>query len=109
MSSRVHGESLDRRFTALRAGTDAEVRFDTGSRAYSTDGSDYRHRGGTGRRALHLAEAQAVALDGPVPSDRPERLARRPAEPSGTARWATTAAAGTLAAALGAVGRLRRP
>ncbi|MEU2776965.1 FAD-linked oxidase C-terminal domain-containing protein, partial [Streptomyces sp. NPDC007162] len=68
-------------------------------------------QGGTGRRALHLAEALALALDGPVPSDHPERLARRPAEPSGTARWATTAAAGTLAAAaaFGAVRRLRRP
>ncbi|MGY4922149.1 FAD-binding and (Fe-S)-binding domain-containing protein [Streptomyces sp. 900105755] len=68
-------------------------------------------QGGTGRRALHLAEALAMALDGPVPGDRPERLARRPAEPSGRARWATTAAAGTLAAAaaFGAVRQLRRP
>ncbi|MFF4113426.1 FAD-binding and (Fe-S)-binding domain-containing protein [Streptomyces sp. NPDC001714] len=68
-------------------------------------------QGGTGRRALHLAEALALALDGPLPSDRPERLARRPAEPSGTARWAATAVAGALTAtaALGAVRQLRRP
>ncbi|MER7834704.1 FAD-linked oxidase C-terminal domain-containing protein [Streptomyces sp. NPDC096040] len=68
-------------------------------------------QGDTGRRALHLAEALALALDGPLPSDRPERLARRPAEPSGTARWATTAVAGTVtaAAALRAVRHLRRP
>ncbi|MEU0965951.1 FAD-linked oxidase C-terminal domain-containing protein [Streptomyces sp. NPDC005917] len=68
-------------------------------------------QGGTGRRALHLAEALALALDGPLPSDRPERLARRPAGPSGTARWATTAVAGTVtaAAALRAVRHLRRP
>ncbi|WP_202517475.1 FAD-binding and (Fe-S)-binding domain-containing protein, partial [Streptomyces sp. SID685] len=31
--------------------------------------------GGTGRRALHLAEALALALDGNLPSDHPERLA----------------------------------
>ncbi|MGW7426297.1 FAD-binding and (Fe-S)-binding domain-containing protein [Streptomyces sp. NPDC054813] len=67
-------------------------------------------QGATGRRALHLAEALALGLDGPLPSDRPERLARRPAEPSGTARWATTATVGTLTAtaALAAVRHLRR-
>ncbi|MBW8798463.1 MAG: FAD-binding protein [Streptomyces sp.] len=43
MSTRVPGESLDGLVTALRDGTDAEVRFDAGSRgAYSTDGSNYR-------------------------------------------------------------------
>ncbi|MGW0994292.1 FAD-binding and (Fe-S)-binding domain-containing protein [Streptomyces sp. NPDC002523] len=68
-------------------------------------------QGGTGRRALHLAEALAFALDGPLPSDRPERLARRPSEPSGAARWAATAVAGALTAtaALGAVRQLRHP
>ncbi|MFY4722166.1 FAD-linked oxidase C-terminal domain-containing protein [Streptomyces sp. LaBMicrA B280] len=49
-------------------------------------------QGGTGRRALHLAEALASALDGNLPSDHPERLADRPSPPSRTARWATTAA-----------------
>lgn len=57
--------------------------------------------GGTGRRALHLAEALALALDGNLPSDAPERLAQRPPEPSRTARWATTASAAALAAAAG--------
>ncbi|MFF8861086.1 FAD-binding and (Fe-S)-binding domain-containing protein [Streptomyces sp. NPDC015139] len=64
-------------------------------------------QGGTGRRALHLAEVLALALDGDLPSDRPERLADRPPEPSRTARWATTAALAVLAA--GAVGGLCRP
>ncbi|MFI9255088.1 FAD-binding and (Fe-S)-binding domain-containing protein [Streptomyces sp. NPDC053069] len=59
--------------------------------------------GGTGRRALHLAEALALGLDGNLPSDHPERLAGRPPEPSRTARWATIAAATALpvGAALG--------
>ncbi|MFJ4801641.1 FAD-binding and (Fe-S)-binding domain-containing protein [Streptomyces murinus] len=48
--------------------------------------------GGTGRRALHLAEALALALDGNLPGDHPERLADRPSPPSRAARWATTAA-----------------
>ncbi|MFJ5532940.1 FAD-binding and (Fe-S)-binding domain-containing protein [Streptomyces sp. NPDC093261] len=58
-------------------------------------------QGGTGRRALHLAEALALGLNGPLPSDRPERLARRPETPSRTARWATTALAATAVAAVG--------
>ncbi|MFG2357077.1 FAD-binding and (Fe-S)-binding domain-containing protein [Streptomyces sp. NPDC048521] len=67
-------------------------------------------QGGTGRRALHLAEVLALALDGTLPSDRPERLADRPPEPSRTARWTTTASAAALAAAAGAgtILRLRR-
>ncbi|MFF0476422.1 FAD-binding and (Fe-S)-binding domain-containing protein [Streptomyces sp. NPDC004284] len=32
----------------------------------------------TGRRALHLAEALALARDGPLPADRPEKAAPRP-------------------------------
>ncbi|MEU6668999.1 FAD-linked oxidase C-terminal domain-containing protein [Streptomyces sp. NPDC046727] len=63
-------------------------------------------QGNTGRRALHLAEALAFALDGNLPSDHPERLADRPPEPSRTARWATTASVAALAA--GAVGGMRR-
>jgi FAD/FMN-containing dehydrogenase/Fe-S oxidoreductase len=67
-------------------------------------------QGDTGRRALHLAEALALGLDGNLPSDHPERLARRTDPPSRTARWATTAGAAALtgAAAVGAVVRLRR-
>ncbi|MFF6996818.1 FAD-binding and (Fe-S)-binding domain-containing protein [Streptomyces sp. NPDC008313] len=62
--------------------------------------------GGTGRRALHLAEALALGLEGPLPADRPERLARRPREPSPTRRWAATAgAAAVTAAAAAAAGR----
>ncbi|MFF0837795.1 MULTISPECIES: FAD-binding and (Fe-S)-binding domain-containing protein [unclassified Streptomyces] len=57
--------------------------------------------GGTGRRALHLAEALALALDGNLPSDAPERLAQRPPGPSATARWTATASAAALAAAAG--------
>ncbi|WP_433894327.1 FAD-binding and (Fe-S)-binding domain-containing protein [Streptomyces sp. CA-111067] len=53
-------------------------------------------QGGTGRGALHLAEALALALDGPAPADHPEKAAARPAPP-GTA--ATRLAAGATAAA----------
>ncbi|MBL1104067.1 FAD-binding protein [Streptomyces sp. 5-8] len=68
-------------------------------------------QGGTGRRALHLAEVLALALDGNLPSDRPERLADRPDEPSRTARWVTTAAVAALTAGavMGAAGALRQP
>lgn len=62
--------------------------------------------GGTGRRALHLAEVLALGLDGTLPSEHPERLARRPGQPSRTVRWATTAGATALtAAAAAAAGR----
>ncbi|MEU3858797.1 FAD-linked oxidase C-terminal domain-containing protein [Streptomyces sp. NPDC028722] len=63
-------------------------------------------QGGTGRRALHLAEAMALGLDGDLPGDHPERSADRPPRPSRTSRWATTASAAALAA--GAVLALRR-
>ncbi|MGW2464928.1 FAD-binding and (Fe-S)-binding domain-containing protein [Streptomyces sp. NPDC001761] len=63
-------------------------------------------QGHTGRRALHLAEALALALDGNLPGDHPERLADRPSGPSRTARWATTASLAALC--LGAVAGLRR-
>ncbi|MBN0048760.1 FAD-binding protein [Streptomyces actuosus] len=36
---------------------------------------------GTGRRAMHLAEALALGLDGPAPADHPEKAVSRP-EPS---------------------------
>lgn len=67
-------------------------------------------QGDTGRRALHLAEVLALAMDGNLPSDQPERLAQRPPEPSRTARWATTASVAALtgAAAVGTALRLRR-
>ncbi|SHN17669.1 FAD-binding and (Fe-S)-binding domain-containing protein [Actinacidiphila paucisporea] len=70
-------------------------------------------QGGTGRGALHLAEALAMALDGPAPADRPEKAAARPAAPSRAAGRAATgaaalAAAGTALGAAYALARLRR-
>ncbi|MFI5798628.1 FAD-binding and (Fe-S)-binding domain-containing protein [Streptomyces sp. NPDC051677] len=63
-------------------------------------------QGGTGRRALHLAEALALGLDGPLPGEHPERLAVRPDQPSRAARWATAAGAAALtSAAATAAGR----
>ncbi|MFJ3334905.1 FAD-binding and (Fe-S)-binding domain-containing protein [Streptomyces sp. NPDC086766] len=55
-------------------------------------------QGGTGRRALHLAEVLSLGLQGNLPSREPERLAERPAPPAGPARWAATAGAALLAA-----------
>ncbi|MEU0403452.1 FAD-linked oxidase C-terminal domain-containing protein [Streptomyces sp. NPDC006197] len=71
-------------------------------------------QGGTGRRALHLAEVLALGLDGNLPDRRPERLAQRPDPPSRAARYAATvgltAAAALTTAAVTAAGRgvLRR-
>ncbi|MFC9808755.1 FAD-binding and (Fe-S)-binding domain-containing protein [Streptomyces griseoaurantiacus] len=64
-------------------------------------------QGGTGRRAMHLAEALALGLDQQtLPSEHPERLTVRPAGPSRTARWAATAGAAALTAtAAAALGR----
>ncbi|MFG2573943.1 FAD-binding and (Fe-S)-binding domain-containing protein [Streptomyces sp. NPDC048481] len=63
-------------------------------------------QGGTGRRALHLAEALALGLDGPLPGEHPEQSAMRPARPSRAVRWSTTAAAAvTVGAAATAAGR----
>ncbi|WGD41801.1 FAD-binding and (Fe-S)-binding domain-containing protein [Streptomyces cathayae] len=56
-------------------------------------------QGGTGRRALHLAEALALGLEGTLPSEHPERLAVRPGPPSRAARWAATAGAAALTSA----------
>ncbi|MGW4048746.1 FAD-binding and (Fe-S)-binding domain-containing protein [Streptomyces sp. NPDC004721] len=53
---------------------------------------------GTGREALHLAEALALGLDGPLPGHLPERLAQRPAKPSQAGGRAATAVAAALAA-----------
>ncbi|WP_037606259.1 FAD-binding and (Fe-S)-binding domain-containing protein [Streptacidiphilus rugosus] len=51
---------------------------------------------GTGRQAVHLAEALALGLDGPAPGDHPEKAAGRPAEHAGPACALTAAAAGGL-------------
>lgn len=53
---------------------------------------------GTGRRALHLAEALALGLEGTLPGEHPERAAVRPGRPSRAARWATAAGATALTA-----------
>ena len=53
-------------------------------------------QGDTGRRALHLAEALALGLDGPLPADHPEKLAARP-EPSARDARLATASAGLAA------------
>lgn len=50
-------------------------------------------QGGTGRRAMHLAEALALGLDGDPPTGRPERAVQRPAAPAPTARRLVSAAA----------------
>ncbi|MFG2819609.1 FAD-binding and (Fe-S)-binding domain-containing protein [Kitasatospora sp. NPDC048365] len=64
----------------------------------------------TGRQALHLAEALALALDGLLPDDRPERTAPRPRPDPATARRtaATAAAAGLTVGALLAARHRRR-
>ncbi|MFG3281425.1 FAD-binding and (Fe-S)-binding domain-containing protein [Streptomyces sp. NPDC048111] len=54
-------------------------------------------QGGTGRRAMHLAEALALALDGPLPADRPEKLTTRPEPSAQDARLAAGAAGLVLA------------
>ncbi|MEU1118025.1 MULTISPECIES: FAD-linked oxidase C-terminal domain-containing protein [unclassified Streptomyces] len=66
-------------------------------------------QGGTGRRAMHLAEALALALDGPLPADRPERLTTRPTVPRSASRLVTAAVtAAGAGAALGATALARR-
>jgi FAD/FMN-containing dehydrogenase/Fe-S oxidoreductase len=70
-------------------------------------------QGGTGRRALHLAEALALALDGPLPAHHPEKLATRPgpspaAQPTAELPARTTARSPLRPARLaGAARRLR--
>ncbi|OKJ44985.1 FAD-binding and (Fe-S)-binding domain-containing protein [Streptomyces sp. CB01580] len=47
--------------------------------------------GGTGRRAMHLAEALALGPDGGLPAERPEKLADRPEASADDARRMTAA------------------
>ncbi|MFI0908325.1 FAD-binding and (Fe-S)-binding domain-containing protein [Streptomyces sioyaensis] len=68
--------------------------------------------GATGRGALHLAEALALALDGPAPATYPERLADRPRPDVRDSRLLTAAAlaaVGAAAIAAGAALPRRRP
>jgi FAD/FMN-containing dehydrogenase/Fe-S oxidoreductase len=67
-------------------------------------------QGDTGRRAMHLAEALALGLDGPAPAKHPEKLTDRPEASSRDARLVTAAACaavGATAAAVYAVARRR--
>ena len=50
----------------------------------------------TGRQALHLAEALALALDGPPPADHPEKAIPRPRPRPAAARLLTAGVAGTM-------------
>ncbi|ACU73720.1 FAD linked oxidase domain protein [Catenulispora acidiphila DSM 44928] len=65
----------------------------------------------TDRQALHLAEALAAALDGPLPAHHPEHIAPRPNVPQTAARLASATgaalAAGAFATAVYAVMRRR--
>ncbi|MFI1179726.1 FAD-binding and (Fe-S)-binding domain-containing protein [Streptomyces sp. NPDC020799] len=67
-------------------------------------------QGGTGRRAMHLAEALALGLDGgPPPQDHPEKIVERPGTRPGAPRLAAGAAAAVvLAAASAGAWRWRR-
>ncbi|MET8404557.1 FAD-linked oxidase C-terminal domain-containing protein [Streptomyces sp900116325] len=60
-------------------------------------------QGGTGRRAMHLAEALALGLDGPPPADHPEKALDRPAAVTRDARL-VTAGAVTVAGAAAVAG-----
>ncbi|MET7573269.1 FAD-linked oxidase C-terminal domain-containing protein [Streptomyces sp. NPDC005492] len=60
-------------------------------------------QGDTGRRALHLAEALALALDGQhLPADHPEKLAARPERSARDGRLLTAGAAATVLGAAAA-------
>jgi hypothetical protein len=67
-------------------------------------------QGGTGRRAVHLAEALALGLAGPVPADHPEKAADRPAadSPAASRLVTATAATATAAAGIGTYALIRR-
>ncbi|MFB7676574.1 FAD-binding and (Fe-S)-binding domain-containing protein [Kitasatospora purpeofusca] len=55
----------------------------------------------TGRGALHLAEALALALDGPPPSDHPEKAAARPQLRAAASRLLTASLLGAVAGLAG--------
>lgn len=60
-------------------------------------------QGGTGRRAMHLAEAPALGLDGTLPDRRPEGLLDRPAASPRDGRLLATAVCTVVLAAAAAV------
>jgi Fe-S oxidoreductase len=65
-------------------------------------------QGATGRRAMHLAEALALGLDGPLPADHPEKSTARPAVVRRDARLLTAAVITVAAAAAGTAYALLR-
>jgi Fe-S oxidoreductase len=66
-------------------------------------------QGGTGRRAVHLAEVLALGMDEHLPADYPEQLADRPEASTLDSRLLTASTAAVLAAAAaGAYGWTRR-
>lgn len=67
-------------------------------------------QGGTGRRAMHLAEVLALGLDGPLPADHPEKLSTRPTARPWASRLVTAVAVATAgaAAAIGVSALARR-
>ncbi|MER7540919.1 FAD-linked oxidase C-terminal domain-containing protein [Streptomyces sp. NPDC097704] len=60
---------------------------------------------GTGRRALHLAEALALAMDGPPPADHPEKAVPRPDLRPAPPRLLSAGLAGAAAGLAAAAGR----
>lgn len=65
-------------------------------------------QGATGRRAMHLAEALALGLDGTLPADHPEKSTARPAVVRRDARLLTAAVVTVAAAAAGTAYALLR-
>ncbi|WP_406178303.1 FAD-binding and (Fe-S)-binding domain-containing protein [Streptomyces sp. NBC_00996] len=66
-------------------------------------------QGGTGRRAVHLAEVLAMGMDEHLPADYPEQFADRPEASTLDSRLLTASTAAVLAAAAaGACWRTRR-
>lgn len=67
-------------------------------------------QGSTGRRAMHLAEALALGLGGPLPADHPEKLSSRPTVPSWAPRLVTASLVTAIgaAAAIGSIALARR-
>jgi Fe-S oxidoreductase len=62
----------------------------------------------TGRRTMHLAEALALALDGPLPADHPEKLAPPPATSPALARLMTVGFIAAACAAAAAIVRVTK-
>ncbi|MBK6014079.1 FAD-binding and (Fe-S)-binding domain-containing protein [Streptomyces sp. MBT53] len=101
----------DLSMTVAEQGVLPAVRDTAPSALVLADGFSCRtqiEQGDTGRRALHLAEALALALDGHhLPADHPEKLADRPERSARDGRLLISAAAVLGAAAAVGAYRLR--